>query len=209
MVYDVKIGVEIMKKFNLIWSACSNNGGWRVLEEPIGRILFDIINVDKKFMKLFCQDVLKATNFLSNEIENAKVDMGKHHFDLFIQTDNQIIPIELKVFARDQDKQCYRYLQTAREYNKNIKNIPARLYYLTIDKKNRQPSENSLNGEKILENDLNAVGDESGVILISYKDEILNWLESCSKDLKNAGEKNFCYQLELFKDIIREHLTEN
>ena len=192
-----------MEKLNLLWSACSNNEGWRVLEAPVGRILFDIIKADKNFMKLFCQDVLKATNFLPDEIETAKIDMGTHHLDLFIQTDRQIIPIELKVFARDQDKQCYRYLQIAREYNKNV---PARLYYLTINKETRKPSENSLNGEKIFANDLNAVGNESGVVLISYKDEILNWIESCSQDLTNFGEKNFCYQLELFADIIKKHL---
>ena len=158
-----------MEKLNLLWSACSNNEGWRVLEAPVGRILFDIIKADKNFMKLFCQDVLKATNFLPDEIETAKIDMGTHHLDLFIQTDRQIIPIELKVFARDQDKQCYRYLQTAREYNKNI---PARLYYLTKDK--HEPSPESLNGEKVFDkNDLNAVGDESGVILITYKSQLL------------------------------------
>ena len=195
-----------MEKLNLIWSACSNNGGWRVLEEPVGRILFDIIHADKKFMELFCKDVLKATKFFPHEIETAKVDMGTHHFDLFIQTKNQIIPIELKVFARDQDKQCYRYLQTVREFNKKItENIPARLYYLTINK--NEPSPESLNGEKILENDLNAVGDNEGVVLISYEDEIMNWIKDCLQYLKNAGEKNFCYQLELFEDIIKEHLT--
>ena len=58
-------------------------------------------------------------------------------------------------------------------------------------------------------NDLKSVGDESGVILITYKDEILNWLEDCSQNLKNAGEKILCYQLELFADIIKEHLKEN
>ena len=201
MVYDVKIGVEIVEKFNLIWSACSNYQGTNILENRITIILFDIIKCDKKFMKFFCQDVLKATNFLPNEIETAKVDMGTHHFDLFIQTDRQIIPIELKIDARDQDKQCYRYLQKAKEINKNI---PTLLYYLR--KGERQPSPESLNGEEIFANDLNAVGNESGVVLISYKDEILNWIESCSQDLTNFGEKNFCYQLELFADIIREHL---
>lgn len=192
-----------MEKLNLIWSACSNNEGWRVLEEAIERILCDILRNREKFMQNFFDKVLKATKISQNEIKTAKVDIEERGIDLFIQTENQIIPIELKVFARDQDKQCYRYLQTAREFNKNV---PARMYYLTIDKKTRQPSENSLNGEKILENDLNVVGDESGVILITYRAEIMNWLESCQQDLKNVGEKNFCYQLELFADIIKEHL---
>ena len=192
-----------MEKFNLVWSACSNNGGYNVLEESIERILCDILRNREKFMQNFFDKVLKATKISHNEIKTAKVDVEERGMDLFIQTENQIIPIELKVDARDQDKQCYRYLQTAREYNKNI---PARLYYLTKDK--HEPSPESLNGEKVFDNDLNAVGDESGVILISYKDEILNWLEDCSQDLKNSGEENFCYQLELFADIIKEHLVE-
>ena len=191
-----------MEKLNLLWSACSNNEGWRVLEEPIERILCDILKNREKFMQNFFDKVLKATKISQEEIKTAKVDIEERDIDLVIKTKNQIIPIELKVFARDQDKQCYRYLQTAREYNKNI---PARLYYLTKDK--HEPSPESLNGEKVFDkNDLNAVGDESGVILITYKNEILNWLESCQQDLKNSGENNFCYQLELFADIIKEHL---
>lgn len=192
-----------MEKLNLLWSACSNYQGTIILENRITIILFDLIKCDKKFMQLFCQDVLKATNFLPNEIKTAKVDMGTNYFDLFIQTENQIIPIEIKVEARDQDKQCYRYLQKARELNKNI---PTRLYYLTKDKETRKPSENSLNGENIFENDLNSVGDESGVVLISYKDEILNWLEDCSQYLKKDGESYLSVQLEFLKDMIKENL---
>ncbi|MBR6012937.1 MAG: PD-(D/E)XK nuclease family protein [Selenomonadaceae bacterium] len=193
-----------MEKLNLIWSACSNNGGWRVLEESIEKILCDILRNREKFLQNFFDKVLKATKISQDEIKTAKVDIEKHNIDLVIETCNQLIPIELKVFAEDKDKQCYRYLQNARKINKNV---PARLYYLTIDKKTRQPSENSLNGEKILENDLNAVGDNEGVVLISYEDEIMNWIKDCLQDLKNVGEKNFCYQLELFEDIIKEHLT--
>ena len=185
----------------LFWSACSNDGCYMLLEKPIGRILFDIINCDKKFMEFFCRDVLKATDFLPQEIETAKVDMGKYFLDLFIETDRQIIPIEIKVEARDQDKQCHRYLQTARQKNKNV---PSRLYYLTKDK--HKPSPNSLNGEKIFENNLKAVGNNDGVILVSYQDEILSWLENCSQELKNNNEKYLSVQLEFLKDMIRKNL---
>lgn len=190
-----------MEKLNLIWSACSNYEGTNILENRIAIILFDIIKYDKKFMKLFCRDVLKATNFLQDEIETAKVDMGRHHFDLFIETNRQIIPIELKVDAHDQDKQCYRYLQTAREINKNV---PARLYYFC--KTGRKPSENSLNGEKILQNDSKLLGNAEGVVVVHYKAEILNWLEDCQQNLKNAGEKYLSVQLEFLKDMIKENL---
>ena len=195
------LGVKVMEKLNLLWSACSNDGGYMILEKPIGRILFDIIKCDKKFMKLFCQDVLKATNFLQDEIKTAKVDMGTYYLDLFIKTERQIIPIELKVESGDRNEQCYRYLQTAREINKNV---PTRLYYLTKDK--HKPSVNSLNGEKILENDLKSVGNNDGVVLISYQDEILNWLEDCSQDLKNNSENYLSVQLEFLKDMIKENL---
>ncbi len=192
-----------MEKLNLIWSACSNRDGYNVLEEPLERIFCDILRHQEKFMQNFFDNVLKATKISTEEIKTAKVDIEENGIDLFIKTDRQIIPIELKIDARDQDKQCFRYLQTAREYNKNI---PARLYYLTKDKKNRQPSDNSLNGEKILENNLNSVGNEEGVILISYQDEILNWLESCQQDLKNDGEKYLSVQLEFLKDMIKANL---
>lgn len=190
-----------MEKLNLLWSACSNDGGYNVLEKPICRILFDIINYHEEFMRNFFSDVLKATNISQAEIKTAKVDMGKYYFDFFIETDNQIIPIEVKVEARDQNEQCHRYLETARKVNKNV---PARMYYLTKDK--HAPSSESLSGEKVFENDLNSIGNATGVILVSYQDEILNWLERCSQYLESNNEKNFCYQLELFKDIIKEHL---
>ena len=176
---EIILGGNFMGKLNLIWSACSNNGGYNVLEKPLERIFCDILRHKEKFMQNFFNDVLKATKISPEEIKTAKVDIEEKGIDLFIQTDRQIIPIELKIDACDQDKQCHRYLQTAREINKNV---PARLYYLTKDKENRKPSPESLNGEKIFDNDLNSVGNEEGVILISYKDEILNWLEDCSRD---------------------------
>ena len=94
----------------LFWSACSNDGGYMLLEKPIGRILFDIINCDKKFMEFFCRDVLKATDFLPQEIETAKVDMGKYFLDLFIETDRQIIPIATDIY-RLPDKKIKMFLR--------------------------------------------------------------------------------------------------
>ena len=197
-----------MEKLNLIWSACSNYNGTNILEERILIILFDILknqnsypNQGNKFLKSFFDDVLKATDYSLEELEIAKIDMGKYNFDLFIETDRQIIPIEFKINAIDQDKQCYRYLQTVRDINKNV---PARLYYLTKDK--HKPSDNSLNDEKILENDLKNIGNEEGVICISYQDEILTWLEHCSQDLKNNNETYLYTQLEFLKDMIKKFM---
>ena len=197
-----------MEKLNLLWSACSNYNGTNILEERILIILFDILknqnsypNQGNKFLKSFFDDVLKATDYSLKELEIAKIDMGKYNFDLFIETDRQIIPIEFKINAIDQDKQCYRYLQTVRDINKNV---PARLYYLTKDK--HKPSDNSLNDEKILENDLKNIGNEEGVICISYQDEILTWLEHCSQDLKNNNETYLYTQLEFLKDMIKKFM---
>ena len=197
-----------MEKLNLLWSACSNYNGTNILEERILIILFDILknqnsypNQGNKFLKSFFDDVLKATDYSLEELEIAKIDMGKYNFDLFIETDRQIIPIEFKINAIDQDKQCYRYLQTVRDINKNV---PARLYYLTKDK--HKPSDNSLNDEKILENDLKNIGNEEGVICISYQDEILTWLEHCSQDLKNNNETYLYTQLEFLKDMIKKFM---
>ena len=75
---------------------------------------------------------------------------------------------------------------------------------MTKDK--HKPSPNSLNVEKIFENNLKAVGNNDGVILVSYQDEILNWLENCSQELKNNNEKYLSVQLEFLKDMIRKNL---
>lgn len=197
-----------MEKLNLLWSACSNYNGTNILEERISIILCDILrnqnsytNQGNKFLKSFFDDVLKATDYSQEELETAKIDMGTYYLDLFIETDKQIIPIELKIDARDQNEQCYRYLKTARKINKNV---PARMYYLTKDK--HKPSDNSLNGEKILENNFKNIGNDEGVVCVSYQDEILTWLEHCSQDLKNNNEKYLYIQLEFFKDMIKENL---
>ena len=62
-----------MEKLNLLWSACSNDGGYNVLEKPICRILFDIINYHEEFMRNFFGDVLKTTNISQAEIKTAKI----------------------------------------------------------------------------------------------------------------------------------------
>ena len=63
-----------------------------------------------------------------------------------------------------------------------------------------------MNDEKILENDLKNIGNEEGVICISYQDEILTWLEHCSQDLKNNNETYLYTQLEFLKDMIKKFM---
>lgn len=107
----------------------------------------------------------------------GKVDFSNGEggrIDILIQEGTNNIIIENKVWAGDQ------YLQLVR-YNNQDKKAP--IIYLTLDGK--EPSEDS-KGELILGKDF---------ICLSYKNEIVCWLENCIKEMAN-------------KPIIRESLNQ-
>lgn len=102
-----------------------------------------------------------------NNEDGGRIDI------LIIDGKNNII-IENKVWAGDQEKQLVRY----NNYDKN-----APIVYLTL--KGDEPSDNSKGNLK----------SGKDYICISYEIEIVNWLESCIKEMAN-------------KPIIRETLNQ-
>ncbi len=132
------------------------------------------------FLKLFLSNVLKLS-ISDDEFETARVyreyqiDTNRR-IDLVIETKERFIPIEVKIYAGEQENQCS-------DYYKKAKN--SKLYYLTrFGDMPSQWSANSLSNENIE--------------CISFADDILNWLEICLKEnaiIKTPPIKEILLQL--------------
>jgi len=125
------------------------------------------------FLELFLDTIKDEKNIINEhfdfECKNASVkteaytrDNGR--IDILIENNkNQAIIIENKIFAYDQHEQLKRYDNYARgKYDEDNYLI----LYLTLDGK--EASEQSSDNNKV------------SYIKISYKDDIINWLEKCS-----------------------------
>lgn len=113
------------------------------------------------YLRLFVQEVLKLPfeeeDYDTAIVENEFVIDDKRRIDLIIRTKNYIIPIEVKIYAGDQPKQCEDYAKWAKN---------SQLYYLTID--GREPSAGSMGALDVKE-----------VQCLSFKEHILSWLQRC------------------------------
>ncbi|OQB20468.1 MAG: hypothetical protein BWY11_02308 [Firmicutes bacterium ADurb.Bin182] len=94
--------------------------------------------------------------------------------DLYIQAGDYFIPIEVKIYAKDQKNQCRDYYPYARNSN---------LYYLT--RYGSSPTEFSTNAEKACDEEAkNLTRIEEGYVEItniSFSEHILAWLTACLK----------------------------
>lgn len=141
-------------------------------EVVICRVLHEILSPEgshyqeSRYLKTFIKDVLKI-DMSETEMESAKVFReyiidNNRRIDLVIQTQNYFIPIEVKIFAGDQENQCCDYAKAAKN---------SQVYYLT--RFGDAPSEYSASG--LIES---GNGYEE-IVCISFSEDIINWLESC------------------------------
>ena len=137
------------------------------------------------FLKLFLEICVKQEKRSNKQQETAfynkpesfrvrseeRTDQGQ--FDILLEKEKEAcIVIENKIDAGDQDRQLNRYYQDAR---KSFSHNQIKLIYLTLD--GSPPDETSLKAVN---------GQGSGlsmddVILISYREHIIKWLEECMK----------------------------
>ncbi len=160
-------------------------------ERKICKIIAELLNPKgchcqgADYLKLFIENVLigeerfNADYFNNFDYDNAivitehaidgKQENGNYgYIDIVIRDSTRFIPIEVKIFAIDQEHQCFRYHTEALEYDKNTK-----VCYLTLD--SHVPSENSLC-------DINKIKlDENQYFCISFKEDIISWLNECLK----------------------------
>jgi hypothetical protein len=138
-------------------------------EVTICRVLYELLSPTGShhqgitYLKLFVKKVLKI-EMSESELVSAvvyrefSIDENRR-IDIVIRTKERLVPIEVKIYAGEQQNQCYDYYQ---------KSINSNLFYLT--RFGDFPSDYSANGLT-----------DKQVTAISFSDDILNWLEKCLK----------------------------
>ena len=187
-------------------------------EVKMCRMLAEIINpngTNKKgmfFLKSFIEKVLGVETIGEEELASAKV-YTEHHtktdrrIDIAIVTNKRFIPIEVKIYAEDQARQCRDYYDFAIEQGMPEQ---SKVYYLTLDGHLPQKSgaegltEKTENGE--------FVGYEE-IIPISFRQTIYSWLENCLQELKDdvlirANIEQYMYVLGELSGKMSEKLND-
>lgn len=183
--------------FNIFYST----GIWNK-EVYICNLLCDLLSpqgthkLGDLFLRLFNERVLKVISedeFGCIEVIREEPTEEKRRIDLLIKTNKRFIPIEVKIFAGDQEKQCVAYYEEIERRNKKM-NLSEKvvLYYLTPD--GHQPSADSIGNLK--------EGEQYKTI--SFKTDIKEWLENCLKKEEIERCQSIKYVLEQFIAVIDE-----
>lgn len=169
-------------------------------EVKICRVIYELLSPlgchyqGSVYLKLFMETVLGIENVDEDELHSAKVFREriideKRRIDLLIETNKRMIPIEVKIYAKEQSDQCYDYYEYVLKFNKII---TPQLFYLT-----RFGDEPSSAGGLTCSDDKHS---SSNIICISFAQDILRWLELCLKEtetLKLAPIREVLLQLML------------
>ena len=169
-------------------------------EVKICRVIYELLSPlgchyqGSVYLKLFMETVLGIENVDEDELHSAKVFREriideKRRIDLLIETNKRMIPIEVKIYAKEQSDQCYDYYEYVLKFNKII---TPQLFYLT-----RFGNEPSSAVGLTCSDDKHS---SSNIICISFAQDILRWLELCLKEtetLKLAPIREVLLQLML------------
>lgn len=165
-------------------------------EVPICRMIHELLSPEgghgqgTAYLELFMEEVLAIQkNSLADDewnsikVEREKVIDNNRRIDLVIKTQSRFIPIEVKIYAEDQEKQCLDYFN----YANNVcgKDAPTTLFYLT--RFGTMPSEYSTKND-----------DRLKIVAISFTHHILPWLEKCLQNNETwrlSTVSNTIYQL--------------
>lgn len=151
-------------------------------------------------LKKFLQ-ILSNKNYTENDYNKAHIVLEElidndRRVDICIYINNDIYPIEVKIWAEDQPSQLYDYYDY---YNKKYNNTISKIYYLTPD--NHKPSELSTS-DRAGSNSLNV---EKDITCLSFYDDILRkWLDTLECD--NTG---YMLLVKQFKEVIQIMCAKN
>ena len=144
--------------------------------EPL-KIFLNCINVNKEY----------SDNTLSNAmVETEELISDNRRVDIVIHIDNDVIPIEVKLYAKDQDAQLCDYFNYYKAIDKD-KDID-KIYYLTIDGK--EPSKSSVGNLK-----------KENYSCISFFKEIYSFLSDL-EELSTGAENDLIKIIKDFKEVI-------
>jgi hypothetical protein len=171
------------------------------LEELHSNFIAYLLNIDEKhdfgdtFLRFFVEIVNENLDIDDkiNDFDYKNAKIHKEHstkygrLDIFITTMHFNIIIENKIYANEQDEQIPRYVAFAKSQHK-----PYIVLYLTP------------------EGDDSATGAADTYHAISYRNDILKWLERCLLHIKNypiAHAGIYFYKKTLEQKIL--HITDN
>lgn len=126
------------------------------------------------FLKIFLSEVLHLSDFDMHTLnitseKSIFIDEEYKRLDLYLENNEYIIAIEMKIFSKERDGQLKSY-KSYIEANK--RNRKSRLYYLT------------LNGEKADSLEVNNYS------TISFKLHIINWIDICIREIQHIPKLN-------------------
>ena len=132
-------------------------------------------NYGKKFIEIFLEKLeIQVFNYENINVfsEYSKGINGR--IDILLEfskgKEKKAIIIENKIYAEDQIGQLNRYYYSM--INKNYSNDELEIVYLTLD--GSEPNEESTKGLK---------EEKEKIIIISYKENIIEWLNDCIKEV--------------------------
>ena len=156
------------------------------------KVIYNLLSQDwgkkdkETFLTLFLKEIgIEDENIYDKNWEVTRekafdLDTIKGRLDFEIKSKDCIYIIEMKIDAGDQPEQLIRYQEFAKEQHKKYK-----IFYWTLDGHNA--SKKSIGEEENLEEN-----QKVEYTNISFKEEILNWLENCLKLIKGKENKLAC-----------------
>ena len=156
------------------------------------KVIYNLLSQDwgkkdkETFLTLFLKEIgIEDENIYDKNWEVTRekafdLDTIKGRLDFEIKSKDCIYIIEMKIDAGDQPEQLIRYQEFAKEQHKKYK-----IFYLTLDGHNA--SKKSIGEEENLEEN-----QKVEYTNISFKEEILNWLENCLKLVEGKENKLAC-----------------
>lgn len=146
--------------------------------EPL-KIFLNCINVNKEY----------SDNTLSNAmVETEELISDNRRVDIVIHIDSDVIPIEVKLYAKDQDAQLCDYFNYYKAIDKDTDKDIDKIYYLTIDGK--EPSKSSVGNLK-----------KENYSCISFFKEIYSFLSDL-EELSIGAENDLIKIIKDFKEVI-------
>ncbi|WP_314991230.1 PD-(D/E)XK nuclease family protein [uncultured Campylobacter sp.] len=151
------------------------------------------------FLKLFLETC--GIDDFSIDTSRATVFKEFKHIDIYISDGKKHIILENKVYAKDQNKQIERYIDTIKtDKTEGAKDDDIYVLYLHPD--GELPKEYSLGDYKTDQNITKLVKEGSTINfkVISYCKEIVEWIDKCKNEVSNLTDLNVF--LSQYKDVI-------
>ncbi|CAA6811621.1 MAG: Unknown protein [uncultured Sulfurovum sp.] len=120
--------------------------------------------------------------------------------DFTIKSNKYLIGIEMKVNAPDLHCQISDYYNHLKEESKNDNDQHVYIFYLT--KYGSNPSDKSLKKNQNNKTCLLDFHKDDHVKNISFEKDVLNWIETCQKEVRNITNLNIA--LENYKEIVQK-----